>query len=165
VRIVLPNAILATASPVILPSVSRLTRVLSGRLGWHRARLKLMSRLPRALLTPRATNLADLALVMKPQVKTRSTYRRLQRFFANFAFDYARFGQFLLRLVPASPPYVVPHVVVCDRTEWHFGSVSVNVLMIGITHKGIAFRFRGRCFRKEDPGLPSTSTFWIGFWR
>lgn len=94
-----------------------------------------MSRLTRALLTLTTTNLADLALVMKPQVKTRSTYRRLQRFFADFAFDYARFGQFLLRLVPASPP----HVVVCDRTEWHFGSVSVNVLMIGIAHEGIAF--------------------------
>jgi hypothetical protein len=81
------------------------------------------------------TNLADLALVMKPQVKTRSTYRRLQRFFAGFAFEYRRFGQFLLRLVPAPPPYVV----VCDRTEWHFGSTPVNVLMIGIAHKGIAF--------------------------
>lgn len=119
----------------MLPYVSRLTRVLSGRLGWHRARLKLMARLTRALLTLTTTNLADLALVMKPQVKTRSTYRRLQRFFASFAFDYDRFGQFLLRLVPASPP----HVVVCDRTEWHFGSTSVNVLMIGIAHEGIAF--------------------------
>ncbi|MCS3672734.1 hypothetical protein GGP66_000138 [Salinibacter ruber] len=101
-------------------------------------------------------------------MKTRSTYRHLQRFFADFAFEYARFGQFLLRLVPASPP----HVVVCDQTEWHFRSVSVNVLMIGIAHEGITFmrvlpfRFRGRCFRmEEDPELPSTSTFWIGFWR
>jgi hypothetical protein len=106
------------------------------------------------------TNLADLALVMKPQVKTRSTYRRLQRFFAGFAFDYVAFdyvafdyvafdyvafdyvafdyvrsSRFLLRLVPASPP----HIVVCDRTEWHFGSYSVNVLMSGIAHKGVAF--------------------------
>lgn len=110
---------------------------------------------------PRAANLADLACVGKPQVKTRSTYLRLQRFFADFAFDYARFGQFLLRLVPSSPP----HVVVCDRTEWHFGSGSVNVLMIRIAHEGITFmralpfRFRGRCFRiEEDPELPSTST-------
>ena len=94
-----------------------------------------MARLIRALLTLTTTNLADLALVMKPQVKTRSTYRRLQRFFAGFAFEYRQFGQFLLRLVPASPPYVV----VCDRTEWHFGATSVNVLMIGIAHKGIAF--------------------------
>jgi hypothetical protein len=94
-----------------------------------------MARLMRALPTLTTTNLADLAIVMKPQVKTRSTYRRLQRFFAGLAFDYVRFGQFLLRLVPASPPYVV----VCDRTEWHFGSASVNVLMIGIAREGIAF--------------------------
>lgn len=87
-----------------------------------------MARLIRALLTLTTTNLADLALVMKPQVKTRSTYRRIQRFFADFAFGYAELGRFLLRLVPTTAPYVV----VCDRTEWHFGSAPVNVLVIGI---------------------------------
>lgn len=39
--------------------------------------------------TSNLPHLADLALVMKPDVETRSTYRRLQRVFAGFAFDYA----------------------------------------------------------------------------
>jgi len=30
-------------------------------------------------------------------------------------------------------------VAVLDRTEWHFGKTPVNVLMMGIAHKGIAF--------------------------
>jgi len=38
-------------------------------------------------------------------------------------------------LVPQDPPYVL----VLDRTEWHFGSTPVNVLMIGIAHRGVAF--------------------------
>jgi hypothetical protein len=41
----------------------------------------------------------------------------------------------LIRLVPQEPPYVL----VLDRTEWHFGQTPVNVLMIGIAHRGIAF--------------------------
>ena len=30
-------------------------------------------------------------------------------------------------------------MLVLDRTEWHFGQTPVNVLMIGIAHRGIAF--------------------------
>jgi hypothetical protein len=112
-----------------------LTSVLSKRLGWNRARLKLMARLVRAALKLTTTNLAELAIAMKNQVKTASTYRRIQRFFAGFTFDYAKFGGLLLRLVPTSPPYVAG----VDRTEWHFGQTPINVLMIGVAHDGIAF--------------------------
>jgi hypothetical protein len=100
----------------MLPYVKQLTRVLSEQFGWNRARLKVMARLMRALPIQTTTNLAELALVMKPQVETESTYRRLQRFFAGFAFGYEALGQFLLGLVPTDPPYVA----VVDRTEWHF---------------------------------------------
>ena len=97
--------------------------------------MKLMARLMRALPIQTTTNLAQLAQVMKPQVETDSTYRRIQRFFAGFAFGYEALGQFLLDLVPTGPPYVA----VLDRTEWHFGQTAVNVLMVGIACDGIAF--------------------------
>ncbi len=74
-------------------------------------------------------------LAGKPQVDTDSTYRRIQRFFAGFAFGYEALGRFLFDLVPSDPPYVA----VVDRTEWHFGQTAVNVLMIGIAQGGIAF--------------------------
>jgi hypothetical protein len=119
----------------MLPYVRQLTRVLSDRLGWNRARMKLMARLMRALPIQTTTNLAQLAQVMKPQVDTGSTYRRIQRFFAGFAFGYEALGRFLLDLVPSDPPYVA----VVDRTEWHFGQAAMNVLMIGIAEGGIAF--------------------------
>ncbi|WP_118840710.1 IS4 family transposase [Salinibacter ruber] len=119
----------------MLPYVKQLTRVLSERLGWNRARMKLMARLTGALPMQTTTNLAQLAHAGKPQVETDSTYRRLQRFFAEFTFGYEALGRFLLDLVPTSPPYLA----VLDRTEWHFGQTPVNVLMIGIAQNGIAF--------------------------
>jgi hypothetical protein len=54
---------------------------------------------------------------------------------AGFTFDFLAFGRFLLRLLPQESGFVV----VMDRTEWHFGSRAVNVLMIGFAYKGIAF--------------------------
>ncbi|MCS4184936.1 hypothetical protein GGP43_002993 [Salinibacter ruber] len=71
----------------------------------------------------------------KPQVETDPTQRRLQRFFAGFAFGHEALGQFLLDLVPTDPPYVV----VLDQTEWHFGQTPVNVLTVGVAYEGIAF--------------------------
>ncbi|WP_259057834.1 IS4 family transposase [Salinibacter ruber] len=97
--------------------------------------MKLMARLMRALPMQTTTNLAQLAVVMKPKVETASTYRRLQRFFAEFSFGYETLGRFLLDLVPTEPPYIA----VLDRTEWHFGQTAVNVLMIGIAEGGIAY--------------------------
>ena len=92
----------------MLPYVKKLTCVLSEELGWNRARLKLKARLMRALPIQATTNLAELALVMKPQVETESTYRRLQRFFAGFAFGYEALGSFCSdwcrRILPTWPP-------------------------------------------------------------
>jgi hypothetical protein len=54
---------------------------------------------------------------------------------SGYDFDFQRFGELLLSLLPQQSGYVV----VMDRTEWHFGAKPVNVLMIGFAYKGIAF--------------------------
>lgn len=113
----------------------RLTDVLARHLPWHQARLKFIARFTTALLQLTTTNLAKLALALKATVKPASNYRRIQRFMANFPFDYEVFGRFLLRLLPQRSG----HVVIIDRTEWHVGQAPVNVLMIGVAYQGIAF--------------------------
>jgi len=115
--------------------VRRLTDVLARRLPWHRARLKFIARFTTALLQLTTANLAKLALALKATVKPASNYRRIQRFMADFAFDFDVFGRFLLSLLPQKSDYVV----VIDRTEWHFGRRPVNVLMIGVAYQGVAF--------------------------
>ena len=62
------------------------------------------------------------------------------------SFDFLAFGRFLLRLLPQQSGFVV----VMDRTEWHFGSRPVNVLMIGFAYKGIAFPVLWKVLSKED---------------
>jgi len=81
------------------------------------------------------TNLRRIAVSLKAGVEERSNYRRIRRFLADYEVDYGALSRLLVRLVPQEPPYVL----VLDRTEWHFGSTPVNVLMIGIAHRGIAF--------------------------
>lgn len=126
---------LPTPAPFVMQYVASITSVLSDHLGWHRARLKFMARFTAALLKLTTTNLREVALALKAGVKEESNYRRIRRFLSDYEVDFTRLGRLLVRLLPQTPPYSV----VLDRTEWHFGQTPVNVLMVGITHKGIAF--------------------------
>ncbi|MCS3672852.1 hypothetical protein GGP66_000256 [Salinibacter ruber] len=114
--------------------VSKLTSVLSDDLaGWHKARLKPTARfvgslLNGSLLKLTTVNFSDLALALKPGVQASSNYRRIQRFMADFTFDFDAFGQLLLRLLPQKSGFTVS----MDRTNWQFGETEINVLMIGV---------------------------------
>ena len=118
-----------------MPYVTALTNVLHQTLGWHRARMTFMARFVLCSLQLTTTNLRRIAVSLKAGVEERSNYRRIRRFLADYDVDYGALSRLLVRLVPQDPPYVL----VLDRTEWHFGSTPVNVLMIGIAHRGIAF--------------------------
>lgn len=115
--------------------VTRLTNVLDEHLGWHRARLKFMARFILSALQLTTSNLRRIAVVLKAEVAEASNYRRIRRFLKDYSVDYTAVSQLLYDLIPQDPPYVL----VLDRTEWHFGSTPVNVLMIGIAHRGVAF--------------------------
>jgi hypothetical protein len=115
--------------------VNSLTDVLSGYLDWHLSRLKLMARFTSSVLTLTTTNLWKVSLALKADVEQGSNYRRIQRFLSGYEVDFTMLGGLLLHLLPQTPPYEV----IIDRTEWYFGETAVNILMVGIAHKGMSF--------------------------
>lgn len=112
-----------------------LTRLLQERLAMHKARLKFIARFTLALLMQATVSFPKLALVLSGSAKPASNYRRIQRFMADFGLDLDSFGRFLLSMVPKESGYVVS----MDRTCWKFGRSDINVLMIAICYKGIAY--------------------------
>ncbi len=109
--------------------------VLSDHLGWHRARLEFMARFTAALLQLQTANLWKIAVSLKAGVQDESNHRRIQRFLSGYDLEFAALGSLLVKLLLQTPPYLA----VVDRTEWHFGEPPVNVLVVGIAHRGIAF--------------------------
>ena len=100
----------------------------------HAARLNCLSMLLLALVQEKTVNLVTLSLAFQGSTQPESCYRRIKRFFKEVRLDQKGVAKFILELLP-SPPYTV----CIDRTHWQFGKTDINILVIGIAHKGVAF--------------------------
>ena len=116
-----------------MPDINALMAILQEHLPWHRARLFMLCALITAVLRLRTVNLARLARTLHPKRKAQTNYRRLQRFFALFRFDFDDLAHLLLELRGSTEPLVL----VLDRTEWHFGGHTINLLVVGYLESGI----------------------------
>ena len=116
-----------------MPDVNALMALLQEHLPWHRARLFTLSALVVALLRMRTVSLVSLAKVLHPERSAETNYRRIQRFFALFNFDFDEIAKLLLALRRGTEPIVL----VMDRTEWHFGRRTINLLVLGYLESGM----------------------------
>jgi hypothetical protein len=112
-----------------------LQAILQEHISWNKARLCFLAHFIVALIKVRTANLTQVALTLNPLVLPASNYRRIQRFLAGFRFDINQIGRILLALLPTDKDFIVT----IDRTNWQFGIVPINVLMIGIAWQGLAF--------------------------
>lgn len=111
-----------------------LKRILEQRLPMNRARLTCLIDLLLALIQEKTVNLVSLSLAFQGLSQPESAYRRIKRFFSEIRLDKVKIARLILDLLPA-PPYTV----CVDRTNWQFGRFDINILVIAITHRGIAF--------------------------
>lgn len=99
------------------------------------ARIKLMAMLLHALCVVQTVSLHKLAGAMPTAVDKDSNLRRLQRFFAKYVLDLDIIARMIFSLLPVKTEIVLS----MDRTNWKFGEFNINILMLGVTYKGIAF--------------------------
>lgn len=116
--------------------IIQLKDVLSTHLPWHGARLNFLAMFLVALFKVKTVNFAEIATALNPTAKIGSNHRRLQRFFADFELDYDLIAKLIAALVPNTDD---GYVLSLDRTNWQFGKFSINLLVLGIVHNGVAF--------------------------
>ena len=115
--------------------VKFLKAILGEHLDWHGARLNFLANFILALFKVKTVNLAQVATAFSGRAKIESNYKLLQRFFRGFSMDYALIARLMARLVPVEGPWYLT----IDRTNWKFGKVNINILVLGIAYQGIAF--------------------------
>jgi hypothetical protein len=80
-------------------------------------------------------NLTQIATAFGGKAKVESNYKRVQRFFRSFELDYDTIARLVVEVMEIPQPWVLS----VDRTTWELGKCTINILMLGVVHQGIAF--------------------------
>ena len=101
----------------------------------NKARVKLIALFIIALNQVRTVGFEKLAIAFEHPAKKDSSLRRIQRFIANFDLQYDLVAKLVFVLLPTEPPYRLS----MDRTNWKLGSKDINILVLAVIYKGVAF--------------------------
>ena len=98
-------------------------------------------------------------------VDASSNYRRIQRFIAQVDLPMKWISQLIFGLLPNKDSLVL----VMDRTNWKFGEKNINILMLGVSYKNVAFPLmfkmldkRGNSHTLERIALIQNFMDWFG---
>jgi Transposase DDE domain len=99
------------------------------------ARLKLICLFIEALCKVKTINYDRLATAFASDADKNSSYRRIQRFMAGFNFSMEMVAKLIFKLLPNQEK----RTLIIDRTNWKFGKANINIFMLGISYKNVAF--------------------------
>ncbi len=118
---------------------SKLPDTLISTLSTHfelgKSRLETLAGVIILLVNVRTVNLTHIASQFSATAKTSSSYRRLQRFFQFVRLDEDWLAQAFIKLLRVNPPWILA----MDRTNWKLGKSNINILMLGVAYKNVAF--------------------------
>jgi len=129
------------------------------------ARLKLICLFITALCKVKTVNYDRLASAFDSKASKESCYRRIQRFMAEFDFSMKIVSKLIFSLLPEKTNLTL----VLDRTNWKFGTKNINILMLGVSYKNVAFPLmfkmlnkRGNSSSNERIDLINNYIDWFG---
>ena len=99
------------------------------------ARVKFISLFIIALTKVRTVSFESLSRAFDSKAEEVSSLRRIQRFISSYALDSDLIAQLIFSLLP----YKNQLTLSIDRTNWKFGKTNINIFMLGIVYKGVAF--------------------------
>ena len=112
--------------------------------GWNRARIFVIVGLVVSIIKLGRVNLKKIAKVLNPENTKEVNYRRLSRFFQKFRFDKTTMAKLMLSFLPKGKL-----ILSMDRTNWKFGKVHINILMLSVAYKGMAIPIVWYLLKKE----------------
>jgi len=99
------------------------------------ARIRLICLFITSLCKVRSVNFSKLSASFDTKTNASSNYRRIQRFIAQVDLPIKWIAQLIFNLLPEKDSVIL----VLDRTNWQFGEKNINILMLGVSYKNIAF--------------------------
>ena len=117
-----------------MTELSPLIAALTATFDWHGARITFVSQFMIALIRVRTVNFSELATAFCGSAQSDSHYRRIQRFFKDFPLRRAHITATVVRWVPLGQQWML----CLDRTNWKFGTLNINILVLAVAYHGVA---------------------------
>jgi hypothetical protein len=99
------------------------------------SRLKFISIFVFALCKVQTVGFEKLANAFDSKAKAESSLRHVQRFITKFLLDSDLVAKLIFGLLPKKKNLKLS----INRTNWKFGRTDINIFMLGVTYKGVAF--------------------------
>ena len=99
------------------------------------SRLKLIAMFVFALCKVQTVGFEKLANAFDSEATAGSSLRRIQRFIAQYVLDSDLIAKLIFGLLPQRGNLKLS----IDRTNWKFGQTDINIFMLAVTYKGVAF--------------------------
>lgn len=109
------------------------------------ARVRLICLFISALCKVKSVNFTKLSSGFDTKSKASSNFRRIQRFISQVDLSMLLISKIIFSLLPQKSSLVL----VMDRTNWKFGNSNINILMLGVSYKNIAFPLMFRMLDKR----------------
>lgn len=109
------------------------------------ARVKYISLFIVALCKVKTINYDRIATSFDVKANKNSSYRRIQRFMSEFDLSMEIVSKLIFNLLPKKDDLSL----VIDRTNWKFGSKNINILMLGVSYKNVAFPLMFKMLNKQ----------------
>ncbi|HZW78527.1 MAG TPA: hypothetical protein VFF21_09515 [Flavobacteriaceae bacterium] len=110
-------------------------------------------------------NFSKLSSAFANNAEAMSNYRRIQRFIATVELPM----EWIARLIFSLLPHKNSLVLVMHRTNWKLGEKNINILMLGVSYKNVAFPLmfkmldkRGNSHTAERISLMKDFIKWFG---
>ena len=117
-----------------MAELSPLITILTTTFSWHGARITFMAQFLVALVRVITVNFTQIATAFCGTAQSDSNYRRIQRFFQDFSLPRAQVAAAVVQWLPLGEKWLL----CLDRTNWKFGSVNINLLVLAVAYHGLA---------------------------
>ncbi|HVF26924.1 MAG TPA: IS4 family transposase [Pyrinomonadaceae bacterium] len=118
-----------------MADIRPLERTLAENVSWNKARRNFLAKFVVSLIQVKTVSLVQISSVMSGRAKQDSRYKRCQRFLRFFDLPFAEIALLVIKLLGISGPFVLS----IDRTDWYLGDTPLNVFMLSVVYKGLAF--------------------------
>ena len=106
---------------------------IKAKTNFNRARIFVIVGLIVSISKLRAVNMKKIATALNPRESKEANYRRIGRFFNEFRFSKSMIAELLSSFLPDGKL-----ILSMDRTNWKFGKVHINILMLSVAYRGMA---------------------------